>query len=93
MSALAASSRQIAHANGMATSYVQHRSGGAHWVMDIPQLLITIGAIVGVVLIGLLAVIPSLLDRPGGPDRADPDEPSRTPPKDRPGQNGVDLAA
>jgi hypothetical protein len=61
--------------------------------MELQQLLITIGAIVGVVLIGLLAVIPSLLDRPGGPDRADPDEPSRTPPKDRPGQNGVDLAA
>ena len=62
--------------------------------MDIIQLLITAGAIVGVVLVGLLAVVPSLLDRPGGPDRADPDEPSRTPPpKDLPGKNGVDLAA
>jgi hypothetical protein len=61
--------------------------------MDIIQLLITAGAIVGVVLVGLLAVVPSLLDRPGGPDRVDPDEPSRTPPQDRPGKNGVDLAA
>ena len=62
--------------------------------MDIIQLLITVGAVVGVVLIGLLAVVPSLLDRPGGPDRVDPDEPSRTaPPRDLPGKNGVDLAA
>jgi hypothetical protein len=61
--------------------------------MDIVQLLIAIGAVIGVVLVGLLAVVPSLLDRPGGPDRADPDEPSRTPPQDRPGKNGVDLAA
>jgi hypothetical protein len=61
--------------------------------MDIVQLLITIGAVVGVVLVGLLAVIPSLLDRPAGSDRVDPDEPSRTPPKDLPGQDGVDLAA
>jgi hypothetical protein len=61
--------------------------------MDIVQILITIGAVVGVVLVGLLAVVPSLLERPGGSDRSDPDEPSRTPPKDRPGKNGVDLAA
>ena len=61
--------------------------------MDIVQLLITFGAVVGVVLVGLLAVIPSLLDRPAGSDRVDPDEPSRTPPKDLPGKDGVDLAA
>jgi hypothetical protein len=61
--------------------------------MDIGQLLITVGAVLGVVLVGLLAVVPSLLDRPAGPDRADPDEPSRTPPTDLPGKNGVDLAA
>ena len=61
--------------------------------MDIVQLLITIGAVIGVVLVGLLAVIPSLLDRPGGSDRVDPDEPSRRPPKDLPGKDGVDLAA
>jgi hypothetical protein len=56
--------------------------------MDIVQLLITIGAVVGVVLVVLLAVVPSLLDRPAGSDRSDPDEPSRTPRK-----NGMDLAA
>ena len=61
--------------------------------MDIVQLLVTVGVILGVVLVGLLAVVPSLLDRPGGSDRVDPDEPSRTPPKDLPGKNGVDLAA
>lgn len=61
--------------------------------MNIVQLLIAIGAIVGVVLVGLLAVIPSLLDRPAGADRVDPEEPSRTPPQDRPGKSGVDLAA
>ena len=61
--------------------------------MDIIQLLITVGAVVGIVLIGLLAVVPALLDRPGGSDRSDPDEPSRTAPPDRPGKDGVDLAA
>jgi hypothetical protein len=61
--------------------------------MDIVQLLITIGAVVGVVLVVLLAVVPSVLDRPAGSDRSDPDEPSRTPPKDLPGKNGMDLAA
>ena len=61
--------------------------------MDVAQLLITIGAVVGVVLVALLAIVPSLLDRPAGSDRADPDEPSRTPPEDRPAKNGVDLAA
>ena len=62
--------------------------------MDIFQLLMTVGTLVGVVLVGLLAVVPSLLDRPGGPDRVDPDEPRRTaPPKNLPGKNGVDLAA
>ena len=61
--------------------------------MDIVQLLITIAAAIGVLLVGLLAVIPSLLDRPAGSDRTDPDEPSRTPPTDLPGKNGVDLAA
>jgi hypothetical protein len=62
--------------------------------MDITQLLITAGAIVGVILIGLLAVIPALLDRPGGPDQADPDSPTPTPPPaERRPKNGVDLAA
>ncbi|HZA71283.1 MAG TPA: hypothetical protein VE476_00055 [Propionibacteriaceae bacterium] len=77
----------------MAHSQVPNREGAAHWVMDIFQLLITIGAVIGVVLVGLLAIVPSLLDRPAGRDRTDPDEPSRTPPSDHPGKNGVDLAA
>jgi hypothetical protein len=66
----------------------------AHWVMDITQLLITAGAIVGIILIGLLAVIPALLDRPGGRDQAEPDRTAPAPPPaDRRPKNGVDLAA
>ena len=62
--------------------------------MDITQLLITAGAIVGIILIGLLAVIPAWLDRPGGRDQAEPDPPDPTPPPaDQRPKNGVDLAA
>jgi hypothetical protein len=65
--------------------------------MDITQLLITAGAVVGIILIGLLAVIPAVLDRPGGRDQAEPDPTDRaaptTPPADRRPKNGVDLAA
>lgn len=60
--------------------------------MDISQLLITIGAVVGVVLIGLLAVVPSLLDRPGGRDRIEPDVTAPPKPGHRP-RDDVDLAA
>ena len=59
--------------------------------MDITQLLITAGAVVGIILIGLLAVIPALLDRPGGRDQDEP-EPTPPPAEQRP-KNGVDLAA
>jgi hypothetical protein len=59
--------------------------------MDITQLLITVGAVVGIILIGLLAIIPALLDRPGGHDQAEPD-PAPPPAEQRP-KNGVDLAA
>ena len=59
--------------------------------MDITQLLITAGAVVGIILIGLLAIIPNVLDRPGGRDQA---EPAPTPPPaDQRPKNGVDLAA
>ena len=61
--------------------------------MDITQLLITAGAIVGIILIGLLAVIPALLDRPAGPDQAEADATPTPPPADRRPKNGVDLAA
>lgn len=32
--------------------------------MDIPQLLVLVWTVVGVVLVGLLAIVPVLLDRP-----------------------------
>jgi hypothetical protein len=62
--------------------------------MDITQLLISVGAVVGIILIGLLAIIPALLDRPGGRDQAEPESSAPTPPpaEQRP-KNGVDLAA
>ena len=60
--------------------------------MDITQLLITAGAVVGIILIGLLAVIPAWLDRPGGRDQAEPNPPAPTPPADQRPKN-VDLAA
>jgi hypothetical protein len=47
--------------------------------MDIIQLLITVGSIVGVLLIGLLAIVPSLLDYPRGLDKDEPDMPAPTP--------------
>lgn len=61
--------------------------------MDITQLLITAGAIVGIILIGLLAVIPNVLDRPAGRDQAEADQPTPTPPPAERPKNGVDLAA
>ena len=59
--------------------------------MDITQLLITVGAVVGIILIGLLAIIPNVLDRPAGRDQAEP-APTPPPAEKRP-KNGVDLAA
>jgi len=47
--------------------------------MDIIQLLITVGAVVGVIVIGLLAIVPSLLDYPRGLDKDEPDTPAPTP--------------
>ena len=47
--------------------------------MDITQLLITVGAVVGIIIIGLLAVVPSLLDYPQGHDRNEPSLPTPTP--------------
>jgi hypothetical protein len=32
--------------------------------MDLIQLLITFGAVAGIILVGLLAIVPSVLDRP-----------------------------
>ena len=71
--------------------------------MDITQLLITVGAVVGIALIGLLAVIPSLLDfptrterkaAPRGRDQDGPDLPATKPPtRRRHRHSDVDLAA
>ncbi len=61
--------------------------------MDITQLLITAGAVVGIILIGLLAVIPAVLDRPSGRDQAEPDPAPTPPPAESRPENGVDLAA
>jgi hypothetical protein len=47
--------------------------------MDIIQLLITAGAVVGIIVIGLLAIVPSLLDYPRGLDKDEPDMPAPTP--------------
>jgi hypothetical protein len=47
--------------------------------MDITQLLITVGAVAGIIIIGLLAVVPSLLDYPRGHDRNEPSLPTPTP--------------
>ena len=57
--------------------------------MNLTQLLITGGALVGIIVIGLLAIIPSLLDYPPrlgrpnpplGRDQDDPDLPAPTTP-------------
>ena len=47
--------------------------------MNIIQLLITVIAILGVVVIVLLAIIPSLLDYPRGRDKDESDLPAPTP--------------
>ena len=63
--------------------------------MDIIQLLITgIAVVVGVIVIVLLAIIPSLLDYPQGRDQDESDTPAPTPltPDNRHGDS-VDLAA
>jgi hypothetical protein len=62
--------------------------------MTIFQLLITVVAVVGVIVIVLLAIIPSLLDYPRGRDKDESDTPAPTPlkPDDHRGDS-IDLAA
>jgi len=62
--------------------------------MTIIQLLITVIAVVGIVVIVMLAIIPSLLDYPGGRDKDESDTPAPTPlnPDDH-HNNSIDLAA
>lgn len=61
--------------------------------MNIIQLLITGFALVGVIGIGLLAIIPSLLDYPRGSDKDETDPPVPTPLKPDDHDRDVDLAA
>jgi hypothetical protein len=62
--------------------------------MTIIQLLITIVAVVGVIVIVLLAIIPSLLDYPRGRDKDDSDQPAPTPLKPNNDHGGsINLAA
>jgi hypothetical protein len=62
--------------------------------MTIIQLLITVIAVVGIVVIVMLAIIPSLLDYPGGRDKDESDTPAPTPLKpDDHHNNSIDLAA
>ena len=62
--------------------------------MNVIQLLITGVAVLGVIVIVLLAVIPSLLDYPRGRDQdeSDPQAPTPLKPDDRHGDS-IDLAA
>ena len=60
--------------------------------MNIIQLLITGVAIVGVIVIGLLAIIPSLLDYPRGSDKDETDPHALTPLKPDDHDRDVDLA-
>ena len=63
--------------------------------MNTIQLLITgIAVVVGVIVIVLLAIIPSLLDYPRGRDKDESDTPAPTPlkPDDR-HNDSIDLAA
>jgi hypothetical protein len=62
--------------------------------MTIIQLLITVIAVVGIVVIVMLAIIPSLLDYPGGRDKDESDTPAPTPLKPDDHHNkSIDLAA
>jgi hypothetical protein len=62
--------------------------------VTIIQLLITIAAVLGVIVIVLLAIIPSLLDYPRGRDKDESDPPAPTPIKpDNHRDNSMNLAA
>ena len=63
--------------------------------VDTIQLLITAVAVVGVIVVVLLAIVPSLIDYPRGRDQGESDPPVPTPlkPDDRKGDDSIDLAA
>ena len=74
---------------------VFHSSARHDCDVNVIQLLIAGVAIVLVIVIVLLAVIPSLLDYPRGRDKDESDRPAPTPlePDDRHDDHSVDLAA
>ena len=64
--------------------------------MNIIQLLIAGVAIIGVIVIVLLAIVPSLLEYPRGRDKDESDTPTPTslkPDRHNNGNDSVDLAA
>jgi hypothetical protein len=61
--------------------------------MNVIQLLIAGVAVVGVIVIVLLAIIPSLLDYPRGRDQDESDPPAPTPLKPDDHHDSIDLAA
>jgi len=62
--------------------------------MSLIQLLITVSAVVGVIVVVLLAIIPSLLDYPRGRDKDESDPPAPTPIKpDDHRDDSMNLAA
>jgi hypothetical protein len=63
--------------------------------MTFVQLLITGIVVAGIVMIGLLAIIPALLEYPEGRDRDESELPPPTPlkPDDRDHKGSTDLAA
>ena len=62
--------------------------------MNIAQLLITVVAIIGVIVIVLLAIIPSLLDYPRGRDKDELNPPAPSPLKpDDHRDDSMNLAA
>jgi hypothetical protein len=70
-----------------------HRYYAAKLIMNIIQLLITSVVIIGIVVVGLLAIIPALIDYPRGRDQDESDPPASTlvAPDDHHGS--IDLAA
>jgi hypothetical protein len=61
--------------------------------MTIIQLLITGVAVIGVIVVVLLAVIPSLLDYPGGHDQGESGPPAPSPLRPDDHDHDIDLAA
>ena len=61
--------------------------------MTVIQLLIAVAAVIGVIVIVLLAVIPSLLDYPGGLDKDGSDPPAPSPLRRDDHDHDIDLAA